>query len=528
MRSESSMRAEGEGDGESSKEVTSPPDRLGRALLVEGPSMADLTDEDWDIICAYEEIVFARTTPEQKLRIVTELRTRHNVVAVTGDGVNDAPALRAADVGVAVVTGSDVAIDAADLVLLDKFDSIVDAIRLGRLVFQNLQSAFLMIIICVFTDLFLSLSLIMEREEFNLMSQPPRDHRRNHLINLKIYAQAYLFVGFMETITAHSMFFLYMYKYAGMPISELFFLFENYKEGYRGYTLAELNHFNATGQCVYFVTLVFLQLGNVLAMRNRRVSIVEADPFRRKRRNPWLILSMCTSIAIAVFVTEVPGIQNLLAPHRFLPTSDVDVMMVLSNEAHARRLASGTPMTVYDPSLATYEGGYVDGNEPARYAFEGVQVLYGGAEGLEDALKAAATYPVSQKLDKIQTFRAQFEAWKWFTTEAIKKKNRYLLMVAVTKLVLFGTRLVLAHNEALYPYHKWMFKVLEGVKNKPEGMVKAAERVCEDPSEEHIQTFYDLVKNFREWEESPRGWPTTFLEDVELTWQRGFTCVDDV
>ncbi|PKS05410.1 hypothetical protein jhhlp_008786 [Lomentospora prolificans] len=342
VRSESSeMENNDRNDGRQLVSERKTVHRFGRGLIMEGSSMADLSDEDWDVICAYEEVVFARTTPEQKLRIVTELRARHNVVAVTGDGVNDAPALRAADVGVAVVTGSDVAIDAADLVLLDKFDSIVDAIRLGRLVFQNLQkviayllpagswseiwpvlvnvffgvplplSAFLMIIICVFTDLFLSLSLIMEKEEFNLMSQPPRNHQRDHLINLKIYAQAYLFVGSMETITAHSMFFLYMYKYAGMPISELFFLFENYKEGYRGYTQAELNHFNATGQCVYFVTLVFLQLGNVLAMRNRRVSIVEADPIRKKRRNPWLILSMLTSVAIAVFVTEVPGIQKL-------------------------------------------------------------------------------------------------------------------------------------------------------------------------------------------------------------------------
>ncbi|KAJ2976707.1 hypothetical protein NQ176_g4791 [Zarea fungicola] len=174
-----------------------------RSLLLEGHNLAGLSDDDWGLICEYSEIVFARTTPEQKLRIVEEFRKRDNVVAVTGDGVNDAPALRAADVGIAVVTGSDVAIEAADLVLLDKFDSIIEAIRLGRLVFQNLQkliayllpagswseiwpvllnvflgvplplSSFLMIIICVFTDLFLSLSLIMEKEEFDLLSLPP-------------------------------------------------------------------------------------------------------------------------------------------------------------------------------------------------------------------------------------------------------------------------------------------------------------------------------------------------------------------
>ncbi|PWI71738.1 Na/K ATPase alpha 1 subunit [Purpureocillium lilacinum] len=312
-----------------------------RSLLLEGQSLGALVNEDWDLICEYGEIVFARTTPEQKLRIVNEFRKRDNVVAVTGDGVNDAPALRAADVGVAIVTGSDVAIEAADLVLLDRFDSIIEAIRLGRLVFQNLQkviayllpagswseiwpvilnvffgvplplSSFLMIIICVFTDLFLSLSLIMEKEEFDLLSLPPRNHKRDHLITIKIYIQAYLFTGFMETCTAHAMFFLYYWKKAGIPIRQLFFLFEGYSEGFHGYTQDELTQFNYTGQCVYFVTLVILQWGNILAVRNRRLSILQADPVTKKRRNPWLLLSMAISLAIAVFVTEVPGIQNL-------------------------------------------------------------------------------------------------------------------------------------------------------------------------------------------------------------------------
>jgi sodium/potassium-transporting ATPase subunit alpha len=311
------------------------------SLLLEGQNLGSLAQEDWDVVCEYGEIVFARTTPEQKLRIVEEFRKRDNVVAVTGDGVNDAPALRAADVGIAIVTGSDVAIEAADLILLDKFDSIIEAIRWGRLVFQNLQkviayllpagswseiwpvminvffgvplplSSFLMIIICVFTDLFLSLSLIMEKEEFDLLSLKPRNHKKEHLINLKIYVQAYLFTGFMETTTAHAMYFLYYWKKAGIPISSLFFAFEKYTDGFYGYTQDELAHFNAVGQSVYFVTLVILQWGNILAVRNRRLSILQADPITKERRNPWLILGMIISLAIAIFVTEVPGIQTL-------------------------------------------------------------------------------------------------------------------------------------------------------------------------------------------------------------------------
>lgn len=312
-----------------------------KSLLLEGPQLNDLSDEDWDLICRYEEIVFGRTTPDQKLRIVNQLQKRGNAVAVTGDGVNDAPALRAADVGIAIAGGSDVAMEAADLVLLDRFDSIVDAVRLGRLVFENLQkvigyllpagswseiwpvlmnvfigvplplSSFLMIIICVFTDLFLSLSLIMEKEEFDLLSLPPRNHKKDHLINLKIYAQSYLFIGVMETVSAHSMFFLYMYKKAGIPFHELVFLFEGYTEGFHGYTQDELTHFNTVGQCVYFVTLVILQWGNILSIRNKRLSILQADPIRKERRNPWLIVSVLISLSIAIFVTEVPGIQSL-------------------------------------------------------------------------------------------------------------------------------------------------------------------------------------------------------------------------
>jgi sodium/potassium-transporting ATPase subunit alpha len=84
-----------------------------RALVISGQDMLSFSSEDWDIVAGYNEVVFARTTPEQKLQIVQELKARgDNIVAVTGDGVNDAPAMRGSDIGVAMGSGSDVAKEA--------------------------------------------------------------------------------------------------------------------------------------------------------------------------------------------------------------------------------------------------------------------------------------------------------------------------------------------------------------------------------------------------------------------------------
>jgi sodium/potassium-transporting ATPase subunit alpha len=98
-----------------------------------------LNDHQWDQLCKYPEIVFSRTTPNQKLRIVRELQSREEIVGMTGDGVNDAPALKAADIGISLASGSDIAIEAADMVLLDSFAAIVEAVRYGRVVFDNLK-----------------------------------------------------------------------------------------------------------------------------------------------------------------------------------------------------------------------------------------------------------------------------------------------------------------------------------------------------------------------------------------------------
>ena len=121
----------------------SPETTLGRtsntSIVISGPEMITLNDSQWNQLCRYDEIVFARTTPEQKLRIVREFQARNAIVGMTGDGVNDSPALKAADIGIAIGSGSDIAIEAADMVLLDSFSAIVEAVRYGRVVFDNLK-----------------------------------------------------------------------------------------------------------------------------------------------------------------------------------------------------------------------------------------------------------------------------------------------------------------------------------------------------------------------------------------------------
>ena len=115
-----------------------------QSLVITGAELDMITPEQENTLCSYQEIVFARTTPEQKLRIVRSMQARGGVVGVTGDGVNDAPALRAADCGIAMGSGSDVAREAADMVLLEDFSAIVIALEWGAFILFPYEAEILM------------------------------------------------------------------------------------------------------------------------------------------------------------------------------------------------------------------------------------------------------------------------------------------------------------------------------------------------------------------------------------------------
>merc|ERR1719456_1073236 len=211
-----------------------------------------LDKAEWDSICGYKSAVFARTTPKQKLEIVQQYQARDNCVAVTGDGVNDAPALKRADCGVAMGSGSEVSKEAADLIILDdNFSNIVRGIEHGRRCFANLKKviiyllpagswsemvpvmanvflgiplsldSFLMIVICCCTDVFPSLAMVYEKPESSLMQAYPRK-KTEHLVDWKLIGNAYLFIGMLESGAAFTTFFVYWWMHGVSPSTLLF------------------------------------------------------------------------------------------------------------------------------------------------------------------------------------------------------------------------------------------------------------------------------------------------------------------
>jgi sodium/potassium-transporting ATPase subunit alpha len=213
-----------------------------RPTVLTGDQLRRLSAISLQLALDEEEIIFARVAADQKMRIVEALINKKHVVAVTGDGVNDAPALKAAHIGIAMgVTGSDVAKEAADMILIDdNFASIVNAVEEGRAVFQNIRKfltyvlvhnvaelvpflAFVLfriplpltpiqaLSVDMATDSLTALGLGVERSDPQDMREPPRSQSEK-LLNWSVAWRAYLFLGPIEAAAAMGAYFFVLYR----------------------------------------------------------------------------------------------------------------------------------------------------------------------------------------------------------------------------------------------------------------------------------------------------------------------------
>lgn len=243
-----------------------------------------------------------------------------------------------------------------------------------------------------------------------------------------------------------------------------------------------------------------------------------------------------------------PGIQALLLggsiAHGFArPDSDIDVTIVIDSAAFAERRRGGL-LHYNNRTLCTYDG-YIDGkyvdvdflrtvaergSDPARYAFDGAQILFSRIDGLDRLLAEIMRYPVDQKRERIERFAAQLLAWRWYYSEGQRQQNPYIIMLAVQKLVLFGSRIVLAENELFFPYHKWMLRVLRTAKKQPPGLIAAIDDLLAHHTWEKVQAYCLEILTFVGLDPAAtdKTWPTRFMRDTELRWVTQDPCIDDL
>jgi sodium/potassium-transporting ATPase subunit alpha len=265
-------------------------------VVITGSQLGHLSNIQLQLALDAPEILFARVQAEQKMRIVVALKKKNEIVAVTGDGVNDAPALRKAHVGIAMgLTGTDVARESADMVLLDdNFASIVAAIEEGRAVFSNIRNFLTYILtsnvpeiipylafvifriplpltiiqilaVDLGTDMLPALGLGAEKPGPDIMKSPPR-RRDQRLLNRGLLARAYLFLGPMQAIAAMAA-----------------YTFVLHLGGWRsGQVLQAENplYLQATTACLS--AIVLMQVANVFLCRSERRSLISNGIFNNK------------------------------------------------------------------------------------------------------------------------------------------------------------------------------------------------------------------------------------------------------
>jgi len=296
-----------------------------------GEAVRKLTPAQLQIALDSPEILFARVTAEQKMLVVNALRNKGEIVAVTGDGVNDAPALKSAHIGIAMgVSGSDVAKAAADMILLDdNFASIVNAVEEGRAVFENIRKFLTYILtsnmpelipylayvlfriplpltiiqilaVDLGTDMLPALALGAERPDPGLMRQPPRPaHER--LLSWPLLARAYLWLGLLQAAAALAAFF-FVLDLGGWQYGDF---------------LATVDPLYRQATTACLAAIVVAQMVNVFLCRHPR----EAAMRFPLTQNPLLLLGLGAELALILAIVYTPLGNEIFATQAFPPAA---------------------------------------------------------------------------------------------------------------------------------------------------------------------------------------------------------------
>jgi magnesium-transporting ATPase (P-type) len=284
--------------------------------IVTGSALGRMSDTQLQLLLDQPDVLFARNGPEDKLRLVKALQAKGHIVAMTGDGVNDAPALKAADIGVAMgLSGTDVAREAADLVLLDdNFASIVAAVEEGRAVFANIRKfltyiltsnipeivpylAFVllriplpltivqMLAVDLGTDMIPALALGADAPDPAVMHRPPR-RRSERLIDVPLLARAYLFLGVLEAAVSLAAYFQVLY--AG-----------GWEWG-QALNASDPLYLRATAACL--TAIVVTQVANVFLCRTEREPAVSLAAFG----NRMIVLGVAFELLLILAIVYTP------------------------------------------------------------------------------------------------------------------------------------------------------------------------------------------------------------------------------
>ena len=303
-----------------------------------GSELPDSDDAVGQLLTTHD-VVIARLAPEQKLRIARALQARGAVVAMTGDGVNDAPALRQADIGVAMgKSGTDVAREAADLVLLDdNFTHIVEAVEEGRAAFDNIKrfltyhltdnvaelapfavwalsagriplmiSVLQVLALDIGTDLLPALALGAERPEPGVMERPPRT-KDARLLDRRVLGRAFGFLGPVEATASMAL----------LPIgSALFFGWPESPLPTSGSDLAVLS-------TMVFSAIVLMQIANAFECRSNPASLFSIGPLS----NRLLVGAVAIEALVLLIFVYLPLAQRVLG-HAPLDVSQWAVVVI--------------------------------------------------------------------------------------------------------------------------------------------------------------------------------------------------------